>query len=77
MENFTGEQITAITNYLNSEIELEKHLKIAKNGYNPKFTDAVKTTATELKKVFTQDEVDFITNAGYRNDLINAFVKEA
>jgi hypothetical protein len=49
-------------------------LETAKVGYNPKFTDAVKTAAAELKKVFEQEEVDFITSAAYRDELIKAFL---
>lgn len=73
--NFTPEQITAIKNYLTAKVALDKHLAGANKGYNPKFTDNVKQTASALKTVFAQDEVDFITSAAYKNELVNTFLK--
>ena len=73
--DFTQEQASAITNYLTAQIALDKHLAQAKIGYNPKFTDAVKSSVSELKRVFAQDEVDFITSAAYRDDLVKVFVE--
>jgi hypothetical protein len=75
MENLTQEQVTAIKNYLTAQIVLDKHLAVTKTGYDPKLTEAVKLTVSELKKVFTQDEVDFLINAAYRSDLVNSFLK--
>jgi hypothetical protein len=74
MENFTAEQISAIKNYLTAKVALDKHLETAKVGYNQKFTDAVGVAVDELKKVFDQDEVSFITNGGCRDELVKAFL---
>ena len=75
MDNFTQDQVTAIKNYLTAQVSLDKHLAGAKIGYNPQFTDAVKLTISALKSVFTKDEVDFITSAAYRDELVKAFIK--
>ena len=73
--NLTAEQTTAIVNYLNAEIALENHLGKATQGYNPTFTNAVKIEVENIKKLFAQDEVDFLTSAAYRPELINTFIK--
>jgi hypothetical protein len=75
MENFTPEQIAAVKNYLTAQVALDNHLTAAKTEYDSKLTEAVKLTVSELKKVFAQDEIDFITSAAYKNELINAFLK--
>lgn len=73
--NLTAEQTTAIISYLNAEIALKNHLEKATHGYNPTFTDAVKAEIENLKKLFAQDEVDFLTSAVYQPELIKTFIK--
>jgi hypothetical protein len=75
MENLTQEQVTAIKNYLTAQIVLDKHLAVTKTGFDPKLTEATRLTVSELKKVFAQEEVDFLTSAAYRADLVNSFLK--
>jgi hypothetical protein len=74
MENLTQEQIIAIKKYLTAVIALDKHLEKASIGYRPRFVDAVKRSKEELAKLFSQDEVDFLTSAAYRPELIAHFL---
>jgi len=75
MENLSKEQITAIKDYLTAQIALDKHAAKVKIGYSSELSDALKLSVNILKKVFTQDEVDFMTSATYRNDLVKAFLE--
>ncbi|MFA5160549.1 MAG: hypothetical protein WC484_08620 [Candidatus Omnitrophota bacterium] len=72
--NLTQQEIAVIKKYLTAQIALDNHLSKATIGYNPKYTCAVEKAIEELKTVFTQDEIDFLTSAAYRKELMAQFM---
>jgi len=66
----TAEQEKALINYLKATKAFDTSLKYAKRGYGADLSMAVQKSVAELKKLFSQEEVDYLTCAAYQPEIM-------
>lgn len=68
----TKEQQSAIVAYLKSKKEFDTNN--SKTGYSQKLSSNVKQAVSELKKLFSIEEFNFLTSAAYLPELEKHFL---